>query len=48
MYRIVFIILTLSVFQANGQDKKKLVQNGNKMYSDSSYNEAEIHYRKAL
>ena len=48
MYKIVFFILTLSVFQANGQDKKKLVQNGNKMYSDSSYNEAEINYRKAL
>ena len=31
-----------------GQNKKKLIKEGNKLYNDSSYNMAEMKYRKSL
>ena len=40
---IIFISLNI-----HAQNKKTLLREGNKLYADSSYNDAEIKYRKSL
>ena len=35
-------------YNSIGQNKKKLIKEGNKLYNDSSYNMAEMKYRKSL
>jgi tetratricopeptide (TPR) repeat protein len=44
-YTIIFLILGL--FSAKADDKKSLLREGNKLYKNKKYNEAEIKYRKA-
>ena len=42
-----FLILILST-SSFAQNKKSFLRDGNKLYADSSYNEAEMQYRKSL
>ena len=48
MNKIFFILILLISISTFAQNKKSLLRDGNKLYSDSSYNEAEIKYRKSL
>jgi tetratricopeptide (TPR) repeat protein len=44
---ILFFLLSSCII-ANAQNKKSLIKDGNKLYTDSSFNMAEMKYRKAL
>ena len=44
---IILLMLILSI-PSFSQNKKSFLRNGNDLYSDSSYNDAEIQYRKSL
>ena len=48
MKNILFIFILLLPFLVNAQNKKNYLRNGNNLYEDSLYNEAEIEYRKSL
>jgi len=49
-YFLLTSTLLMFIFPYNsiGQNKKKLIKEGNKLYNDSSYNMAEMKYRKSL
>ena len=44
---LIILSLVLSI-SSTAQNKKSLLRTGNSLYADSSYNEAEIQYRKSL
>ena len=44
---ILFFLLSSCII-TNAQNKKSLIKDGNKLYTDSSFNMAEMKYRKAL
>ena len=44
----ILFFLVSSCMVANAQNKKSLIKDGNKLYTDSSFNMAEMKYRKAL
>ena len=46
--RFLILILCLNNLSLFAQSKERYLRNGNKLYSDSSYNDAEIEYRKSL
>ena len=48
MKNTLFILSFLMSFNSFAQNKKSFLRNGNKLYADSSYNEAEMQYRKSL
>ena len=48
MKNILFLLSFLMSITSIAQNKKSFLRNGNNLYSDSSYNEAEIQYRKSL
>jgi len=48
MKNILFILSFLMSFNSFAQNKKSFLRNGNELYTDSSYNEAEMQYRKSL
>ena len=48
MRNLLFILSFLMSIASIAQNKKSFLRDGNKLYADSSYNEAEIQYRKSL
>ena len=48
MKNILFILSFLMSFNSFAQNKKSFLRDGNELYADSSYNEAEMQYRKSL
>ena len=48
MKNTLFILSFLMSFNSFAQNKKSFLRNGNELYADSSYNEAEMQYRKSL
>jgi len=48
MKNILFILSFLMSFNSFAQNKKSFLRDGNTLYADSSYNEAEMQYRKSL
>ena len=48
MMRILFVFILLLPFIANAQSKKNHLRNGNELYEDSLFNDAEMKYRKSL
>ena len=48
MKKTLFILSFLMSFNSFAQNKKSFLRNGNELYADSSYNEAEMQYRKSL
>jgi tetratricopeptide (TPR) repeat protein len=48
MRKALFILSLLISINSIAQNKKSFLRNGNELYADSSYNEAEIQYRKSL
>ena len=48
MKNILFILSFLVSFNSFTQNKKSFLRDGNELYADSSYNEAEMQYRKSL
>ena len=48
MMRILFIFILLVPFFGNAQSKKNHLRNGNDLYEDSLFNDAEMKYRKSL
>ena len=48
MKNILIILSFLMSFNSFAQNKKSFLRDGNKLYADSSYNEAEMQYRKSL
>ena len=48
MNRILLILSLLLSISSTAQNKKSLLRTGNDLYTDSSYNQAEIQYRKSL
>jgi Ca-activated chloride channel family protein len=48
MKNILFILSFLMSFNSFAQNKKSFLRSGNELYTDSSYNEAEMQYRKSL
>ena len=48
MKRILIILSLLISFTSFAQNKKSLLREGNTLYADSSYNDAEMQYRKSL
>ena len=48
MKYLLFILSLFISINANAQNKKSLLRDGNKLYTDSSYNNAEMKYRKSL
>ena len=48
MKNTLFILSFLMSFNAFAQNKKSFLRDGNELYADSSYNEAEMQYRKSL
>ena len=44
----IVLIIVLIAIQALGQSEKKMVREGNDLYEEGNYSEAEIEYRKAL
>ena len=48
MKKILFILSFLMSFNSFSQNKKSFLREGNTLYTDSSYKEAEIQYRKSL
>ena len=45
---LIIIIINFISISAFTQNKKSYLRNGNKLYNDSSYNDAEMQYRKSL
>ena len=45
---LLIIIINFISISAFTQNKKSYLRNGNKLYNDSSYNDAEMQYRKSL
>ena len=48
MKNLLFILSFLMSITSIAQNKKSFLRDGNKLYADSSYNKAEIQYRKSL
>ena len=48
MKRLLIILSLLISFTSFAQNKKSLLREGNTLYTDSSYNDAEMQYRKSL
>ena len=48
MKNILFILSLLICITSFAQNKKSFLRDGNELYTDSSYNDAEIQYRKSL
>jgi len=48
MMRVLFVFILLLPFVANAQSKKNYLRNGNDLYQDSLFNDAEMKYRKSL
>ena len=48
MKKILLILSILLAINSNAQNKRSLLRSGNNLYADSSYNQAEIQYRKSL
>jgi len=48
MKNILFILSFLMSFNSIAQNKKSFLRDGNELYADSNYNEAEMQYRKSL
>jgi len=48
MKRLLIILSLVISFTAFAQNKKSLLREGNTLYADSNYNDAEIQYRKSL
>ena len=48
MKKTLFILSFLMSFNSFAQNKKSFLRDGNELYADSSYNEAEMQYRKSL
>jgi tetratricopeptide (TPR) repeat protein len=48
MMRVLFVFILLLPFIANAQSKKNHLRNGNDLYQDSLFNDAEMKYRKSL
>ena len=48
MKNILFILSILISIPSICLNKKSFLRDGNKLYQDSSYNQAEIQYRKSL
>jgi Ca-activated chloride channel homolog len=48
MKNLLFIFSFLMSITSIAQNKKSFLRDGNELYTDSSYNEAEIQYRKSL
>jgi len=48
MKNTLFILSFLMCMNSIAQNKKSFLRDGNKLYADSNYNEAEIQYRKSL
>ena len=48
MKRLLIILSLLISFTSFAQNKKSLLREGNTLYADSSYNDAEMQYRKSL
>ena len=48
MKNILIILSFLMSFNSFAQSKKSFLRDGNQLYADSSYNKAEIQYRKSL
>jgi len=48
MMRVLFVFILLLPFIANAQSKKNYLRNGNDLYQDSLFNDAEMKYRKSL
>lgn len=48
MKNTLFILSFLMSFNSFAQNKKSFLRDGNELYADSSYNEAEMQYRKSL
>ena len=48
MKKTLFILSFLMSFNSFAQNKKSFLRDGNELYADSSFNEAEIQYRKSL
>jgi tetratricopeptide (TPR) repeat protein len=48
MKNILLLLSFLISFSSTAQTKKSFLREGNKLYADSSYNEAEIQFRKSL
>ena len=47
--RIIILLISFFIFNSSfAQNKKSYLRDGNKLYTDSSYTEAEIKYRKSL
>ena len=44
----IFILLISLSYNIQSQNKKTLIRDGNNLYNDSSYNMAEMQYRKSL
>ena len=44
----IFILLISLSYSSQSQNKKTLIRDGNNLYNDSSYNMAEMQYRKSL
>jgi len=48
MRKLLFILFLLTSITSFAQKKKSFLRDGNTLYTDSSYNEAEMQYRKSL
>jgi Ca-activated chloride channel family protein len=48
MKNTLFILSFLMSFNSFAQNKKSFLRDGNELYADSNYNEAEMQYRKSL
>ena len=48
MRKFLFILFLLTSITSFAQKKKSFLRDGNTLYTDSSYNEAEMQYRKSL
>jgi Ca-activated chloride channel homolog len=48
MKNTLFILSLLMCITSFAQNKKSFLRDGNELYTDSSYNDAEMHYRKSL
>ena len=48
MKNTLFILSLLMCITSFAQNKKSFLRNGNELYTDSSYNDAEIQYRRSL
>jgi len=46
--KVLIVLLLLLSISSTAQNKKSLLRTGNDLYTDSSYNQAEIQYRKSL